>query len=182
MTGIVTKQTTWKADPMHSSAEFSAKHMMISTVRGKFNSVNATIYLDESDFTRSHVEAAIDAKSINTGVEYRDNHLRSADFLDVENYPEITFVSKRIERKGDDEYRVTVHGQTREVALDAEYDGRGKDQQGGERISFTGKTSINRKDWGLNWNVALETGGVLVGETIKIEVFVEAVKQDEAQA
>ncbi len=175
-----TSISTWTADPAHTLVEFSGKHMMITTVKGSFSGVEATILLDESDITKSSVTATIDATTLYTGVEYRDNHLRSADFLDVEHNPTLEFKSKRIERKSDDEFRVigdlTIKGLAREVVLDTTLEGRGPGMDGKERIAFTAKTAINRKDWGLSWNVVLEKGALLVGETIKIELHVQAVQ------
>lgn len=181
-TSTAAKATTWKADPAHTLVEFSGKHMMFTTVKGSFSGVEANILLDESDITRSSATATIDAATLYTGVEFRDNHLRSADFLDVEHNPQITFKSTRIEPKGDDEFHLigdlTIRGVTREVALDTTLEGRGPGMDGKERIAFSAKTSINRKDWGLGWNVILEKGALLVGETIKIELHVQAIKQD----
>lgn len=181
-----TRISTWGADPAHTLVEFSGKHMMITTVKGSFSGVEASILLDESDVTKSSVSATIDATTLYTGVEYRDNHLRSADFLDVEHNPTLEFKSKRIERKSDDEFRVigdlTIKGVTREVVLDTTLEGRGRGMDGKERIAFTAKTAINRKDWGLTWNVVLEKGALLVGETIKIELHVQAIKQATAEA
>ncbi len=175
----ITGTTTWKLDPMHSQIGFSVKHLMITTVRGRFNTVDAAIQLDEQDFTRSSVEATIDARSINTGVEYRDNHLRSGDFFSTEETPDITFRSTRIERKRDDEYNVygdlTIRGVTKPVVLDTNYEGRGPGMDGVERISFSAKTEINRKDFGVNWNVALEGGGVTVSDKVKLELDIQAV-------
>ena len=179
----------WKIDPAHSSVEFSAKHMMLTTVRGRFERFDAKVHVDEENILNSTVEATIDAASLNTNVEYRDNHLRSVDFLDVENHPTITFVSKRIERKGGDQYRIigdlTIRGVTREVALDTTFEGWGVGIDGNKRAGFTASTKINRKGFGLTWNVAIETGGMLVGETVNINLDVQLVKQpaqDENQA
>jgi polyisoprenoid-binding protein YceI len=181
-----TSISTWIADPAHTLVEFSGKHMMITTVKGSFSGVEATILLDESDITKSSVTATIDATTLYTGVEYRDNHLRSADFLDVEHNPTLEFKSKRIERKSDDEFRVigdlTIKGLAREVVLDTTLEGRGPGMDGKERIAFTARTAINRKDWGLSWNVVLEKGALLVGETIKIELHVQAVQPVAAES
>ena len=187
---MATQQATktksiWKIDPAHTSVRFSAKHMMISTVRGQFKSVIAEVDWDEQDVTNSSVVATIDASSLVTGVDMRDNHLRSADFLHVEQYPDVTFKSTRIEPKGDNEYKIhgdlTIRGVTKPVVLDTTYEGQGVDPYGNEHAGFTAKTTINRKDWGLEWNVALETGGVLVGDTIKIELEVELIKVKDAE-
>jgi polyisoprenoid-binding protein YceI len=173
-------KSIWKIDPAHTNVQFSAKHMMISTVKGQFKQVIAEVDWDEQDVTKSSVVATIDASSLVTGVDMRDNHLRSADFLHAEQYPAITFKSTRIEPVGDSEYKVygdlTIRGTTKPVVLDTTYEGRGNDPYGNEHAGFTAKTTINRKDWGLEWNVALETGGMLVGDTVKIELEVELVK------
>jgi polyisoprenoid-binding protein YceI len=176
--------STWQIDPNHSLAEFSAKHMMITTVKGRFGQVSGTITVDEQNPDRSKVEAEIDAASIDTRAEQRDQHLRSPDFLDVENYPKITFLSRRVEgssRNPGDKFRVTgdltIRGTTREVTLDAVYDGTGKDPWGGERVSFSATSKIDRREFGLTWNQALEAGGVLVGNEIKISIEVQAVRQ-----
>ncbi len=178
-------RTLWYADPAHTDVSFSAKHMMIATVKGRFTKVEATLELDETDFTNSTVEAKIDASSLYTGVDYRDNHLRSGDFILAEQYPNITFQSTRIERTGEDEYKVygdlAIRGVSRPVVLDATFEGRGLAHDGKEHIGFSAKTTINRKDWGLNWNVALETGGVLVGEQVKIAIDLEFIKLDTPQ-
>jgi polyisoprenoid-binding protein YceI len=176
--------STWQIDPSHSLVEFSTKHMMITTVKGRFGQAAGTITVDERNPDRSSVEAEIEAASIDTRADQRDQHLRSPDFLDVENYPSITFRSRRVEgtsRNPGDEFRVTgdltIRGTTREVTLDAVYEGVGKDPWGGERVSFSAKTKIDRRDFGLTWNQALEAGGVLVGNEIKISLEVQAVKQ-----
>jgi polyisoprenoid-binding protein YceI len=155
--------------------------MMITTVKGQFKTVDATVLWDESDITRSSIEASIDAASLVTGQDFRDNHLRSEDFLHTGEHPAIDFKSKRIEPKGDDKFQIigdlTIRGITREVALDTSFEGRGIDPFGKEHAGFEATTKINRKDWNLNWNVALETGGLLVGDTIKIELHLELLKQ-----
>ena len=178
-----TAQTVWKLDPSHSVVEFSAKHMMITTVRGQFGTVEGQIVADEENPAQSSVEVEIDAAGIDTRAEQRDAHLRSADFLDVESFPKLTFRSKRIEggyRQPGDAFKVvgdlTIRGTTREVTLDAVYEGTGKDPWGGERVSFSADTKIDRRDFGLVWNVGLETGGVLVGHEIKIHLEAQAVK------
>jgi polyisoprenoid-binding protein YceI len=155
--------------------------MMITTVRGYFQSARGTIIFDEAAPSRSSVEVEIDAASLVTGVEYRDNHLKSADFLEVEKYPAITFKSTRIEPLDSEHAKVigdlTIHGVTQEVILDTELTGRGKNPMGKEVMAFEARTSINRKDFGLVWNVALETGGMLVSDIIKIEIAIEGIKQ-----
>ena len=176
--------STWQVDPNHSLVEFSTKHMMITTVKGRFGKVSGTIVIDERSPDRSRVEAELDAGSIDTRADQRDQHLRSADFLDVEHYPTIDFRSRRVEgssKNPGDEFRVvgdlTIRGTTREVTLDAVYEGMGKDPWGGERVSFSATTKIDRRDFGLTWNQMLETGGVLVGNDIKISIEVQAVRQ-----
>ena len=170
-------QRSWQLDPAHTLVEFSAKHMMITTVKGRFKSVRGTVVYDEADSSRSHVEAEIDAASVDTGVGMRDNDLKSDHFLEVEKYPTITFKSTRVEMLSGDHAKVignlTIHGVTREVALDTELAGRAKDPSGKEVVSFEARTSIDRKDFGLHWNMILETGGLLVGDIIKIEIAVE---------
>jgi polyisoprenoid-binding protein YceI len=178
-----TGTTTWTIDAAHSAAEFSAKHMMITTVKGRVADVRGTLIVDETRPERSTVEVELGAASIDTRSEQRDAHLRSADFLDVEQFPTITFRSRRIEgasaREGGS-FRVvgdlTIRGVTREVTLDATYEGRGRDPWGGERVSFSATTKIDRRDFGLTWNAALETGGVLVSNEIKIQIEAQAVR------
>ena len=173
--------TVWQLDPAHTTVEFSAKHMMFTTVKGHFGAVKGTIRLDEQDISRSSVEAEIDAASLDTRTEQRDTHLRSQDFLHVEQHPTITFKSTRVERAGEDRFKVagdlTIRGTTREVVLDTALTGRGKSPFGTTVAGFEATTTINRKDFGLNWNVALEAGGFLVGDTIKISIDAEAVLQ-----
>ncbi len=183
-TGSETGVSTWSLDPAHTTVGFSAKHMMFTTVRGKFKDVKGTVVVDADSPDRSSVEVEIAAASIDTGVQQRDDHLRSADFLDVEKNPTITFRSKRVEgaaKREGDRFKVfgdlTIHGTTREVVLDAEYEGEGKDPWGGTRAGFSASTKIDRRDWGLTWNAALETGGVLVSNELRIEIEAQAVKQ-----
>lgn len=171
----------WVVDPTHTNVEFVVRHMMISSVRGRFSEVEGVIEGDPSDLTSARFEATINAKSIDTRQDDRDQHLRSADFFDVENYPTITFKSTSVEKTGDDEYKIagdlTIRGTTRPVTLDATFEGRGKDPWGGERIGLSARGKINRKDFGLTWNAALETGGVLVSDEVRLEINVEAVLQ-----
>jgi polyisoprenoid-binding protein YceI len=176
--------TTWVLDPTHTLVEFSAKHMMITTVKGRFAEVSGTITVDERNPDNSRVEVEIGTASIDTRVEQRDEHLRSADFLDVENHPEITFRSTRVEgahAEAGDRFRVigdlTIRGTTREVVLDATFAGTGQDPWGGERASFSAEAKLDRRDFGLTWNQALEAGGVLVSNQIKLSLEVQAVKQ-----
>ena len=177
--------TTWTIDAAHSAAGFSAKHMMITTVRGRIADVRGAIALHEAEPARSSVEVELAAASIDTRNDQRDAHLRSADFLDVERFPAIAFRSRRVEgatlREGE-RFRVvgdlTIRDATREVALDVTYEGRGRDPWGGERVSFSAETTIDRRDFGLTWNAALETGGVLVSNEIRIQIEAQAVRAD----
>ncbi len=170
----------WDIDVTHSAIHFWVRHMIISKVHGRFAKWTGSIELDEQDLTRSTVDVRIDAASIDTQVADRDTHLKSADFLDVAKYPELTFKSKRIEKAGGG-YRVIgdlgLHGVTREVTLEAEFAGIGKDPWGNQRAGFSAKASLDRRDYGLVWNAALETGGVLVGEKVEITIELEAVKR-----
>jgi polyisoprenoid-binding protein YceI len=170
----------WNIDAAHSGINFSIKHLVVSKVRGRFARYSGTLELDTQDLTRSKLEATIEAASIDTGVGQRDDHLRSADFFDAATYPELRFVGKRIEKVSGQDYRVhgelTIRDVTREIVLEVEYGGQAKDPWGNERVAFAAKTSINRKDFGLNWNQALEAGGVLVGERVDIELELQAVK------
>jgi polyisoprenoid-binding protein YceI len=172
-------RTAWKLDPTHTLVEFSAKHLMITTVKGRIADVTGTIYTDENDPRKSSVEATLKAGSLDTRTNQRDDHLRSADFLNAEVYPEITFRSTRIE--GDKENfkltgDLTIRDVTKPVTLDITFEGKQKDPWGGDRVGFSGTGKIDRRDWGLTWNQALETGGVVVGNDIKISLEVEAIK------
>jgi polyisoprenoid-binding protein YceI len=169
----------WNLDTVHSGINFSVRHMMVSKVRGRFAKFSGSVALDEGDLTRSAVEATIDVSSIDTGTAQRDVHLRSADFFDVERFPEIRFRSTGIEKLGGDSYRLTgdltIRDVTRPITLQAEYGGRGKDPWGNERVGFTATGSLDRKDFGIKTNQVLETGGVLVGDRVDIELEVQAV-------
>jgi polyisoprenoid-binding protein YceI len=185
-TGQQTQVSRWQLDPAHTQVEVRAKHMMITTVHGRFADTSGTILVDEENPENSSVEVRIDARSIDTRVEDRDTHLRSEDFLNVEKYPEITFHGKRIEgahAEPGDEFLVvgdlTIRGETKEVELNATYEGQGKDPWGGTRAGFTASTKIDRRDWGLTWNQALETGGILVSNDITIELQIQAVLEEE---
>ncbi|HKQ70428.1 MAG TPA: YceI family protein [Polyangiaceae bacterium] len=170
----------WDVDAVHSSVGFTVRHMVVAKVHGQFTKWSANLALDTDDLTRSQIDVHIDAASIDTRDEKRDAHLKSADFLDVEKSPEISFKGTRVEKARGDAYRVvgdlTIRGVKREVVLDVEFGGRAKDPWGGERVGFTAKSKIDRKEFGLQWNAALETGGVLVGETVDITIEVEAKK------
>jgi len=173
-------RTTWKLDPTHTTIEFVAKHMMITTVKGRFTEFDGTIVADEENVADSQVDVTMKAASLDTRVEQRDQHLRSADFLDVENYADVAFKSTRVEGEkekfkltGD----LTIRGTTRPVTLDVTFEGTGKDPWGGTRSSFSAHGKIDRRDYGLTWNVALETGGILVSNEVKINIEAQAVLQ-----
>jgi polyisoprenoid-binding protein YceI len=176
--------TVWQIDPVHTTVEFAVRHMMIATVRGHFSKVSGTVGFDpEADPSTWWTDITIDAASIDTREEQRDNHLRSPDFLDVANHPTITFKSKRVEVLSPDKRRfrvvgdLTIRGITREEVLEAEYLGRVKDPYGNERVGFSATTTINRKDYGANWNMVLEAGGFIVGDELKVTIEVEASRQ-----
>jgi polyisoprenoid-binding protein YceI len=180
--------TVWELDPAHTTVEFAVKHMMFTTVRGRFKSFSGTVYVNEKNPDQSRVEVDIDAGSIDTGVGDRDAHLRSADFLDAEHYPKITFRSQHVQgahSKQGDRFKVNgdleIRGKAMPVALEVTFEGLGKDPWGKQRTGFAARTEIDRHDWGLRWNQALETGGVLVGNSVKIEIEAQAVKQDTAE-
>ena len=173
--------STWNIDPVHSVAEFKVKHMMISNVKGQFTRVKGVLALDETDLTNSRVEASIEAASINTREDQRDTHLKSADFFDVEKFPTLSFQSTRVSRVADGELAVTgeltIHGVTRKVEFAVEGPtSPGKDPWGNTRIGLSATTKISRKDFGLIWNAALETGGILVGDEVTIMLDVQFVK------
>ncbi|HET9698994.1 MAG TPA: YceI family protein [Terriglobales bacterium] len=173
--------STWNIDAAHSVAEFKVKHMMISNVKGQFIGVSGKLTLDEADVTKSSIEATIDAASITTGEAQRDTHLKSADFFDVEKFPALGFQSTRVTRKNEDELIVdgelTIHGVTRTVRFSVEGPtAPGKDPWGNTRVGVLATTKINRKDFGLTWNAALETGGILVGEDVTITLDVQFIK------
>ncbi len=184
-TATQTGTPTWQLDPTHSSVEFSVKHMMMTTVRGRFKNVKATLTADEEHPEGCCVEVEIDAASIDTGVADRDAHLRGPDFFDAERFPHITFRSTRIQGKPPkeegDRFRVVgelvIRDSAMEVVLDCEYEGRGTDPWGKTRAGFSFRTEIDRREWGLKWNQAIETGGVLVANKVRIEADVQFVKQ-----
>ena len=172
--------STWKIDASHTLVEFAVKHLMISTVKGRFANVEGDIVIAQGDPAHSSVNATIKALSIDTRTGQRDDHLRSADFLNAANFPEITFKSTRIVGNVS-EFKVTgdltIRGVTKEITLDVTNEGSVKDPWGGDRIGFSGKTKFDRRDFGLTWNQAIESGGVLVGHEVKVSLEVEAVKQ-----
>jgi polyisoprenoid-binding protein YceI len=174
----------WEIDSSHSSVHFSVRHLVIAKVRGSFQRWSGTIQVPDGNFSKATVNATIDASSIDTGVADRDGHLKSADFFDVAQYPELRFVGKRVRGSGAEIEVVgdlTIKGVTREVVLSVEQHGQAKDPWGNQRAAFTAKTSIDRKDFGLTYNQVLETGGVMVGDRVEIEADIEAVKQVAAQ-
>lgn len=181
----ITQQTSrWAIDSTHSRVDFTVRHMMITKVRGRFPEVTGHIRLDEEDPAGSVVEVEIGASSIDTRQADRDAHLRSPDFLDAETHPRLTFRSRRVEGlrlEPGAEFTVvgdlTIRGVTKEVTLDAEFGGTASDPWGGERIAFSGTTKVDRRDYGLEWNQALETGGVLVGNEVTVDLEVQAVKE-----
>jgi polyisoprenoid-binding protein YceI len=182
MTAPATQQatTTWNIDPAHAVAEFKVKHMMISNVKGHFAKVSGTLTLDESALSNSHVEASIEAASIETRDPQRDAHLKSADFFDVEKFPTLSFKSTRVTARDGElavEGDLTIHGVTRNVVFSVEGPTPAvKDPWGNTRVAISATTKINRKDFGLVWNAALETGGILVGDEVTITLEIEFVK------
>jgi polyisoprenoid-binding protein YceI len=170
----------WKIDPTHTHAEFGVRHLMISTVKGHFTDVAGTVVVEDGDPTTAQVDVTIGVASIDTRVEPRDQHLRSADFFDAERFPTITFRSTKVERVGDERYEVTgdltIRDVTRPVTLDVEGLGGVRDPWGNERAGYTATARIDRKDFGLNWNQALETGGFVVGDEVKLGLEVELVR------
>jgi polyisoprenoid-binding protein YceI len=171
----------WDADGGHSGIHFSVRHLVISKVRGHFARWTANVVMDENDPSRAKVAAVIDVSSITTGVADRDKHLLSADFFDVANYPEISFTSTHVEKLAGGRLQLagnlTIRGRTREIVLDVEDNGRTQDPWGHERAGYSAKVTIERKDFGLAWNQVMETGGVVVGDRVDIEIEVEAVRQ-----
>jgi polyisoprenoid-binding protein YceI len=173
--------TTWNVDPSHSHVEFAVRHLMISTVKGRFTDVSGTVKSRGSDPATAGVDITINVGSIDTREAQRDAHLRSADFFDVDRFPTITFKSRRVDAVKGDHFKLVgdlaMHGVSREVVLDVTSEGRGKDPWGGERAGFSATTRIKRSDFGLTWNQLLETGGVAVSDEVKISIDVELVKQ-----
>jgi polyisoprenoid-binding protein YceI len=180
-TAVAQQVTTWKIDPAHSAAEFKVKHMMISNVKGRFTGLQGSLAFDEGNIANSRVEASIDAASVNTHEPQRDAHLKSADFLDVEKFPALTFKSARVARSGDGELQVTgdltIHGVTRTVVFHVEGPSAPvKDPYGNTRVGFSAATKISRKDFGLTWNAVLESGGIMVGDEVSITLEAEFIK------
>lgn len=179
-TPVAEKATFYSLDPAHTAAEFVVRHLMITRVRGRFSGVSGTIELRPGNDVPASIQASIDATTIDTREPQRDTHLKSADFFEVEKYPTLEFASTRIEGTPRDftiHGNLTIHGITREVDLKGEFEGHAPDPWGGQRVGYRASTTINRKDFGLTWNAALETGGVMVGDEVRIELEVEAVLQ-----
>jgi polyisoprenoid-binding protein YceI len=174
-------KTVWGLDPSHSEITFKVRHMMVTNVTGKFEDFSVDADIDEDDFTQSQVSFSAKTASIETGAADRDKHLRSGDFFDAENHPEMTFVSTSIEKVDGDNYKMTgtlsIRGTEKAVTLDVEVGGFGQDPWGNTKGGFTIKGKINRKDWGLNWNAALEAGGVLVADEVNINCEIQLMKQ-----
>ena len=172
--------TKWAIDPTHTEIGFKVKHMMFTNVSGKFTTYDATITTEEDNFENATIEFSADINSINTNNADRDNHLKSGDFFDVENHPKLTFKATAFTKKGDD-YELTgdltLKGITKSVKLETEFSGLMKDPWGNTKVGLNIVGKINRKDWGLNWNSALETGGVLVSEEVKLNIELQLLKQ-----
>jgi len=181
MTTTRTATSTWTIDPAHSSAEFAVKHLMVSTFKGHFRSLEGTVHLNEANPANSSVAASVDVASVDTQTPDRDAHLRSDDFFNAERYPKMTFRSTRVEQVDGTNWKVTgeltVRDVTKEVVLDTEYEGRIVDPWGNERIGFTARTELSRKEFGVRWNAAIETGGVVVGDKVRISLNIEIVRQ-----
>ncbi|MBS4174632.1 YceI family protein [Bacillus sp. FJAT-49736] len=175
-------KSKWVVDATHSAIDFSVKHMMVSKVKGAFHTFDATIEADPTDLTSATIDFTVDVASIDTRNADRDGHLKSADFFDAEKYPSMTFKATSIDKKGEDEYTVTgdmsIHGVTRPETFLVTFEGLAKDpMSGAEKIGFSAEGKVKRSDYGLTWNAALETGGVLVGDEIKITIEIEAGKE-----
>jgi polyisoprenoid-binding protein YceI len=170
---------TWQIDKAHSDIFFTVRHMVITKVRGRFLKWEGTLVLDEQDWSKSRVEVSIDAASINTSDEKRDGHLKSADFLDAEKFPKLTFKSTKVEKASGDKLKVTgdltIRDVTKSVTLDVELLGKAKDPWGNNKIAFNGKVAIQREEFGAKWNQALETGGLLVGKEVDIDLELQAI-------
>ena len=169
--------TAWKIDPSHSHVEFAVRHLMITTVKGRFGEVNGILFGDETDLDNASIELTIPVATIDTREAQRDAHLRSADFFETEKFPDIRFRSRRIAKAGADSFTVdgdlTIRDVTRPITLTVVAGGHAKDPWGGERVGYSTTAKINRKDFGLNWNQALEAGGVLVGDEVRISAELE---------
>jgi polyisoprenoid-binding protein YceI len=173
----------WRIDPTHTHAEFGVRHLMISTVKGHFRDIAGTVVVEDGDPTTAQMDVTIDVASVDTRVEQRDQHLRSPDFFDAEQFPKITFRSAKVDRVGDDRFEVvgdlTIRDVTRPVTLDVRGLGALRDPWGNQRAGYTATTRIDRKNFGLHWNQTLETGGVLVGDEVSIDLEVELVRESD---
>jgi len=173
--------STWKIDPTHSIAEFAVKHLVVTTVKGRFRDLEGTLHIDEAHPENSSVSASIDVASVDTNVADRDAHLRSDDFFNAEKFPKITFQSTRVERVDDTKYKVhgdlTIRDVMKPVVLDTEYEGEVNDPWGGRRAAFTATTQISRHEFGVKWNQLIESGGAVVSDKVRITLHVEAVRQ-----
>jgi polyisoprenoid-binding protein YceI len=174
--------TTWQIDPAHTAAQFAVKHLMISTVRGEFKGVTGTVNWDDADITKCTIDVTIDTKTVTTGEEKRDQHLKSPDFFDVEKFPTMTFKSKKVESAGAGKLKVTgdltIHGVSKEVVLSVEGPTPAvKDPWGNTRVAISATTQVNRQDFGVKWNANMDGGGVVVGDTVNITIDLEMVKQ-----
>ena len=182
-TSAPAKSSTWTADPMHSIAEFSVKHLVVATVKGRFRELEATLHIDEANPENSSVEARIAVASVDTNVQARDADLRSDNFFSADKYPYITFKGTRVERIDGERFRLTgdltIRDVTKEVVLDGEYAGQIDDPYGNKRAGFTATTQISRSAFGVKWNQVLEAGGVAVGDSVKITLHLEAIRQKE---
>ncbi len=177
---------TWQIDSAHSGIHFSVRHLVIAKVRGQFSRWTGALTVPDGDFSKATVDVTIDATSIDTGVADRDAHLKSADFFDVATFPELTFRGRRVEPRGGDRFALvgdlTIRGVSRGVTLDVDSAGQAKDPWGNVRAGFAARTAIDRKEFGLTWNQALEAGGVMVGDRVEIEIEIEAVRQEATAA
>jgi len=186
VTDVKPRTSTWSIDPTHSIAEFAVKHLVVTTVKGRFRDLQGTLRIDEGQPENSFVEANIAVASVDTSVEDRDNHLRSDDFFNAEKYPTITFRSKRIERFDGTRFKLygdlTIRDVTKELVLDGEYEGQIEDPWGNNRAGFTATTEISRKEFGIRWNQLLEGGGAVVGDNVKIALHIEAILKEEEEA
>jgi polyisoprenoid-binding protein YceI len=173
-------KTKWVLDPAHSSVDFSVRHMMIANVKGTFQNFTAEIEADPADLTTANIEFTVETASVDTRNKDRDGHLVSADFFDVENHPKMTFKATNIEKTDEGEYNVTgdltLRGVTKQETFAVSFEGQGKDPWGNEKAGFSATGTLNRSDYGLVWNAALETGGVLVGDKVKINLQIQAAK------
>jgi polyisoprenoid-binding protein YceI len=179
--GVTPNRTTWTIDPAHSDVAFAVKHLMIFWVRGWFADVKGTVVMDDSDPAKAEVDVVIDANSIDTREAHRDAHLKSPDFFDAQKFPQLAFKGTRVTDVRGDQFKLvgdlTILGVSREVTLDVTSEGRAKDPRGAERAGYSALARVNRKDFGLTWNQTLETGGLLVGDEVKISLDLELVKQ-----